>query len=200
MSHLPSANHDAERQELNALMSRLAEGDRSALAPLYERLWVKVSRFCTGLLANAAEGEDLAQQALLKLMGQAAAYDRERDALSWAFAIAAWECRSVLRRDRRRRELLAENGALLQQQTEQPWYEDTSHAALERKQLREKLHALMQALPESERLSVEAILTGHETPTGATWRKRKQRALARLRTLWRQADDQAEDIEDRGIS
>jgi RNA polymerase sigma-70 factor (ECF subfamily) len=93
---------DAERAELRRLMERLADGDRGAFRPAFDLLWPRLRAF--GLRYARADGEDAAQQALLRVFSRASEYDRERDALAWALGIAAWECRTFRRKRQRRRE------------------------------------------------------------------------------------------------
>src|SRR5690606_17511304 len=47
--------------KLQALLSRLADGDRSACDPTFELSWPLVSRFAERALAGAPEAEDAAQ-------------------------------------------------------------------------------------------------------------------------------------------
>src|SRR5438045_531364 len=92
------------RQEVHDLMARLADGDRAAFAPLYQLLWPALRAFCRRGMAHDADGDDAAQQALLNLFARADEFDAGRDALTWAFGIAAWECRTLKQRRLRRRE------------------------------------------------------------------------------------------------
>src|SRR5256885_14287747 len=81
-----------------------ADGDRAAIEPLFQALWPSVVAYATRFVGDAALAEDCAQDALVKLFGQLDRYDRERDALTWALAIATWECRTQRRRIARRAE------------------------------------------------------------------------------------------------
>jgi DNA-directed RNA polymerase specialized sigma24 family protein len=90
---------------LDALMARLAEGDRSAFSPVFERLWPPALRLCANMLKNDADAADAAQHAMEKILVRASDYDPSRPALPWALAIASWECRTILRRRFRRREI-----------------------------------------------------------------------------------------------
>ena len=92
-------------------MARLADGDRSAIAPAFDLLWPVLSRFCRRALASEADGEDAAQEAMVKLFARAASFDPGRDGLAWALTIAAWECRTARRRVGRRREAMLEEAA-----------------------------------------------------------------------------------------
>ncbi|MCA9600446.1 MAG: sigma-70 family RNA polymerase sigma factor, partial [Myxococcales bacterium] len=90
--------------ELDVLMARLADGDRSAFTPVFEALWDPVVRVCQAALQHEEDAADAAQQAMEKILVRASEYDASRPALPWAVAIAAWECRTVRKQRSRRRE------------------------------------------------------------------------------------------------
>jgi RNA polymerase sigma-70 factor (ECF subfamily) len=173
----------ARRQELVDLMARLADGDRDAFAPLYAALWPLVRDFCRRALAHDADGDDAAQQALVDLFARAPEYEHGRDAVAWAVGIAAWECRSVRRRHHRRRE-----DAL---PPDTPLRDDAS--APEDEVLRRDLLAaagdVLGTLRADDVTTITAAIDGD--PDGragiapATFRKRLERALGRLRAAWR---------------
>ena len=82
----------ADRAALQRLMSAAADGDRAALDPLFHALWPPIVRYATRFLGgDASLAEDCAQDAIVKLFGQLARFDRERDALTWALAVTTWE-------------------------------------------------------------------------------------------------------------
>ena len=168
-----------ERAELRRLIGRLADGDRTAFGPVFDLLWPRLRAFTVQLI-GAADGEDAAQSALLKVFSRASEYDRERDGLAWALGIAAWECRTLRKRRERRREefALAPEPALA------PDASSPEEAAIDR-----DLQAAAQAvLGELRPIDVETILaiaSGRRAVQGATFRKRAERALARFRMAWR---------------
>src|SRR5690606_31373221 len=90
--------------DLDALMARLADGDRSVLKAVFEALWGPIERLCRSWLGNEADAADAAQEAMHKILERASDYDRARPALPWALAIAGFECRTLARRRQRRRE------------------------------------------------------------------------------------------------
>ena len=92
------------RAELDALMARLADGDRAAFTPVFRALWAPMVRFCRTLTNNEADAADAAQMAMEKLLERAHEYDPKRPAMPWALAIAGWECRTLARKRSRRRE------------------------------------------------------------------------------------------------
>jgi RNA polymerase sigma-70 factor, ECF subfamily len=166
-----------DRPELDVLMARLADGDRSAFTPVFERLWAPTLRLCTSVLKNDADAADAAQQAMTKILERASDYDPVRPALPWALGIAGWECRTTLRRRTRRRESPAE--ALPEAAT--PGFEDDLQDA---DLARAALQALGQ-LSDADRSTLEASFWETAPASGPTMRKRRERALVRLRDAMR---------------
>lgn len=169
-----SVGHESEAQ-LDALMGRLAAGDRGAFEPRFHALYPRALRFAQRRL-SAAAAEDVAQSALLKVFAHASRFVPGRSALPWFYAIVANEIRSV------RREARA------------PLVTDAEHEAQEggshEDQLleRELLRALERAIDSLDDASAEAIRAqlGHGVRpelTSPTFRKRVSRAYARLRLL-----------------
>ncbi len=163
--------------DLDALMARLADGDRSAFSPVFRRLWPPVHRMCSSLTSNAADADDAAQQAMEKILTRASDYDPTRPALPWALAIAGWECRTLGRWRSRRREVseaaIPEHGA---------WPD----LEFERRELGEAARRAMDELSLTDRETLMATFW-HEAAavSGATLRKRRERALGRLRDAFR---------------
>ncbi|HKU41742.1 MAG TPA: sigma-70 family RNA polymerase sigma factor [Polyangiales bacterium] len=165
--------------ELKALLTRLAEGDRSAFAPAFGELWPHVMRLCTSMLKNEADAADAAQQAMERILVRAAEYDPRRPALPWALAIASWECRTLLRKRTRRREV-TETAVGDQVAASNP------EQQLEEQELARAVHAAMGELSELDRETLLATFWEQDPAvSGMTLRKRRERALQRLRTLWK---------------
>jgi len=177
----------AQRAQLQDLLTRLADGDRTAFPALFERVWPLLRRFAERALpgAGAGEAEDAAQQALLKVFARAATFDPQKPALSWILALAVWECRTVRRRALRRREQAdapLEHLAAPEKSPEQ---------ALVERDLEAALAEAVGGLRPSDAETIRAALAGC-APAGvaaATFRKRLERALGRLRTAWRARHD-----------
>ncbi|HEX2730309.1 MAG TPA: sigma factor [Polyangiaceae bacterium] len=164
--------------ELDALMARLADGDRSVFGTVFDLIWTPVRRFCTGLLAQEADAEDAAQEAMQKVLERASQYDRKRAAMPWILSIAAWECRTILRKRTRRRE-----SNELPEQTAGDHAEDDLVN-------RNLIAAAVLALGELSELDREALVAAFwdeslAKSSNATFRKRKERALGRLRETFR---------------
>jgi RNA polymerase sigma-70 factor (ECF subfamily) len=170
------------RLEIQQLAARLADGDRSAIEPVFRAVWPTVRAFCARALRGAPEAEDVAQMALLKFFDQLEDLDRTRDAVAWVITIAAFECRTHVRWQQRRSQgQAASEPDDLSSDARSP-----EQNALERDLVacaREVLETLSEA-------DVRTILTSlgeerGEQTKDAAFRKRLQRALGRLRDAWR---------------
>jgi DNA-directed RNA polymerase specialized sigma24 family protein len=174
----------ARRQRIHDAMLRLADGDRAAFDPLFDELWPLLRRFCARTLGDDAAGQDAAQEALLRVLAHAGEHDRERDALTWALGIAAWECRSVRRRRQRRRD-----DAPLAADLADPGERPDEIAA--RRDLLAAAADITGALSALDADTLWSAWTGERDPAipAATFRKRLERALARFRASWRSRHD-----------
>lgn len=162
---------------LDQAMARLAEGDRSAFTHVFELLWPRTLRLTTSILKNDADAADAAQQALARIFERADEYDPKRAALPWALGIASWECRTILKRRARRREVAVDDvlTATTGGQEEQ----------VER-QLVEAAATALGTLSATDRETLLATFWEEVASVGgATLRKRRERALVRLRAAFR---------------
>ena len=168
--------------DLTQHMDRLADGDRSAFGPLYAALKPRVHALCRAMLGHEQDAEDAMQQVMEKIFARASTYEQGRPVAPWALGIAAWECRGYRQKRKRRREdaLVEEAGELLARNA---LSEDIARADLQRLAL-QALHEL--SATDREVLTAtfwdEATLAG---VTGATKRKRRERAIERLRVSFR---------------
>lgn len=168
----------AARNELNVALSRLASGDRAAFRPVFSQAEPVVRRFVARLVPPA-DADDAAQQALLNVFARAAEYDGERDALTWILAIAAYESRTFRNRALRRREALGADVSHL------PAGDSPEQTVVEA-DLRRALGDVMRTLRPDDVSTLAAALNGRRPDVApATFRKRLERAVARLRTAWR---------------
>lgn len=173
-------DHERKR-ELGALMARLAGGDRAAFDPIYEALWPVVRGFARRALQGSADADDAAQVALVKVFARAAEYDGERDALAWVLGVTAYECKTFRQKQRRRREApeLAHDVPTPSATPEElVLTRDLEAAALE----------VLGSLRPADSEVLHALIEGRRPP-GATFRKRLERALVRLRTAWSSRHD-----------
>src|SRR5438477_7055268 len=166
-----------ERAELRRLMQRLADGDRGAFSPAFALLWPRLRAFAVRYV-GAADGEDAAQAALLRVFSRGGEYDGDRDALAWALGIAASECRTLRRQRQRRRE----------EPVPPPERADVraspEEVAIER-DLSVAAEAVLGSLRPMDLETIMAMAGGPRAVQGATFRKRLARALARFRLAWR---------------
>ena len=170
---------DGSLSDLQELMVRLADGDRSAFPPVYERLW-PLLRSVTARHLPAADAEDAAQEALLKVFRRASEFDPRRSALAWALGIARWEIRTARRRRHRRRE-----DPLTPATERSPAAENPEESVLERDMVR-MMEDTLGALSPEDLETLRLFRNGERAAVAAaTFRKRVERALARLRAAWR---------------
>jgi RNA polymerase sigma factor (sigma-70 family) len=169
------------RAELQRNLQRLAEGDRAAFRPLFDLAWPTVQRVATRMMSSAADADDAAQGALLKLFERACEFDSARDALAWIVGIVSYECLSLRKKRARRRE--HDGAALDAVADERAGAEELVMA----RELEEIALAAVEELRPEDRATIRAALFGDVERAGkpATFRKRLERALGRLRAAWR---------------
>ncbi len=158
--------------ELDVLMARLAEGDRSAFEPLFRALHPRALRLARAR-TDAASASDVAQSALIKVFARASEFSPGRPVLPWFYAVLANELHSFARKQRRTVPL--EEVSLADEY-------DQEAELLQR----ELSRALELAIGELDREAAEAIyamLERGERPNidPVAFRKRVSRAYARLR-------------------
>lgn len=162
--------------ELDRLMKALASGDRSAFTPVFRALWEPVLKLSQKLVGDDAP--DVAQTAMLHVLERAHEYDPRRPALPWALGIAAWECKTQRKKYERRRETGVEAAP----------ESDGGSAAADQEQ-RLLISAAMDAmgtLSEADQQTLIETYWDIASPvSGATLRKRRERALTRLRDAFR---------------
>jgi RNA polymerase sigma-70 factor (ECF subfamily) len=168
------------RREVHAAMSRFADGDRAAFRPVFDALWPVILDFTNRMLRDEAEAEDAAQRALLKVFHRISQLDRNRDGVAWAMTIAAYEAMTLRNRRTRRREEPDERVRVI---------EDAAPSQCDRliaEQLRAAVHAAIGELGPRDQAALQAVLDD-QPHRGETVRKRRFRAVARLREAWRKA-------------
>jgi RNA polymerase sigma-70 factor (ECF subfamily) len=171
--------------DLDADLARLADGDRSAFSPVFATLWPVISRFCERALGSTADGEDAAQVTMQKLFSQVSRYDRSRPAVAWALAIAAWECKTIRRKATRARTVPLPDVDVLTSADHSP------EQAVVNRDLEAAVSAALEQLPSADQQTLRLVVAGinADQASRATFRKRKQRALARLRGVWKRMYD-----------
>jgi len=171
--------HPAARRSLNGMMARLADGDRFAFDDAYGLLWPALLAFCKRALAPS-DAEDAAQLALLKVFNRASTYERDKDGLTWAITIAAWEVRTIRKRHLRSRTSPMDADEHVSSAI------DPETAAIDR-ELVDAARAVLGSLSESDQETLMATFAD-ERPTevsAVAFRKRRERALGRLKSAWR---------------
>lgn len=163
---------------LETLVARLADGDRAAFAPIFRLLWVPVFRLCTSILNNEADASDAAQEAMVKVLARASDYDPTRPVMPWALAIAAWECRTIARRRTRRREVPDES-------EQESFFLHAENDFIERDLARAALEAVGQLSVIDRETLMATFADEAANVSGATLRKRRERAVDRLRRTFK---------------
>lgn len=169
------------RKAIHDALVRLADGDRAAFAVVLEDLWPLVLRFVERSAGRGADAEDIAQEVFLKICARISDFDRRRDALSWVFGIASYEVMTHRRRRQRRREVHDESSVATRVDDSA-----TQEESLLRGEMLRAFEEIVGSLDDDDRraLGLERSSSAENAPA-ATLRKRKQRALDRLRGLWR---------------
>ena len=170
-----------QREALQRDLARLADGDRDAFHSVFVRLWPLVRGF-VGRHVPSADADDAAQEALVKVFARTAQFDPRRDALTWVLTLAAYEIKTVRRRHQRRREATSPVSEAL---AGMPDPAAGPEEIAIRQQQEDVVAAALALLRPEDEATLRAYMTG-EPPDlpGATFRKRVQRALQRVRALW----------------
>lgn len=171
------------RSQLNRSMAALADGDRSAFESVYRTLWPMLARFVAVMSKDRMIAEDVAQQAMLKILGKISTFDRSMDAVAWSMAIAVNEYRSYRRRLVNRRVLHAD----CNEYAAEPLDDETPEAIAIRNDLANAVRAILRDLrPQDFEVVIAAVYERHRPPmAAAVFRKRLQRALAAIRVIWK---------------
>ena len=98
---------EAARAAVDGLVIR-ARRDADALGELYERHYPAVLRYCVHRLFCRDAAEDATSEVFLRVAKHIGSFPgrTERDFVNWLYAIATNEANAVIRRSKRRRELL----------------------------------------------------------------------------------------------
>jgi RNA polymerase sigma-70 factor (ECF subfamily) len=168
------------RKAIQDAMVRLADGDRSAMNVLVTELWPVILLFAQRGLRHEQDAEDVAQEVFLRICARISDFDRQRDGLSWAFGIASYEIMTVRKRRKRRRELSG-TGELAARADGSASQEE---AAIQH-EVTAAIALAVGELSAEDRASLGFEVAALPDAKAATFRKRRQRALDRLRTIWR---------------
>jgi RNA polymerase sigma factor (sigma-70 family) len=170
---------DPIEEELDACMSRLAEGERAAFDPLFRALYPRAVRLARRELGEALAA-DAAQSVLMNVFAHAGEFCAGKPVLPWFYAIAASELRTLRRRGviARRREAAETLAADLASR-------DDPESELAERELYDALARAIASLDDDSAGAIASMLHGTERPsvTASAFRKRVSRAYARLRWL-----------------
>jgi len=167
-----------ERARLHAAMVRFADGDRTAFREVFDGLWPTCLALATRSRMQRADAEDAAQRAILTVFARIVDLDRARDGAAWAMTITAFEVLTMRKQRARRREAARDHDR-----------EDEQALASEQlvaHELATHVQALIGDMSDRDREALDAMLSGRK-PRGETERKRRFRAIERLRAAWRKA-------------
>lgn len=169
-----------DRSKLNELMNRVSSGDRSAIDPLFEDLRPVILTFATKILTSSLEAEDVTQQVLINIFSRSSEFIQGKDALSWVFGITAYECKTQKKKTSRRKE---DGDALISRIQATENFEDK----LIINQLQDLLKDIIADLPSLDKETILLSIEDSLKPEvgSATYRKRLQRAMTRLKQAWR---------------
>jgi len=170
----------AERRAIHDAMVRFGDGDRAAFRDVFDGLWPILLGLAMRSLPSHADAEDAAQRAILKVFDRIVDLDRSRDGVSWAMTITAFEVLTLRRQRHRRRE------DDLPGEVEVADHQPLAIDQILDDELRDSLRATIDEMSELDREALSALLLGR-TPVGEAARKRRFRAMERLRSLWRKA-------------
>ena len=170
----------AARAALKEDVMRLRDGDRGASRAVFSALWPAALAYARAQLGNDADAHDAAQQGLIKLFAQVTAYDEGRSPLGWALALVTWECRTL--RTQRRRRRVDDGADVSAVATNAPDLDDVIGDRLEKSVEVARVAAGIIALDDVDQRTLRAMLDG-EAAGAPRDRKRRQRALSRLKAL-----------------
>jgi RNA polymerase sigma-70 factor (ECF subfamily) len=94
-----------------ALMGRYCDGDSAAFHSLYSLVAPRLLGYLMGLIGERAAAEDLLQATFIKLHEAREIYVRGADPIPWMYTIAHRTCLDELRKRKRSRVKLTEDGA-----------------------------------------------------------------------------------------
>jgi RNA polymerase sigma-70 factor, ECF subfamily len=145
----PRAGPEADRDQ--ALVDRARRGDADAFGDLVRAYQHRIVNFTRAMLTDAADAEDVAQEAFLRAYRGLRGFRGGSSFKTWLYQIAANTARTHLARRRDRPEQAAGDPAATPEAFGQPATgEDVETAVIHR----DRLDRALQALPEDMRLAV----------------------------------------------
>ena len=169
----------AARRTLQHDLRRLKDGDRAAARPVFDALWPACLALAKSQLRDDDDANDAAQTALMRLFHEVAGFDEARSGLGWGLALVTWECRTIQKKRTRTRSRSAPLEDVVDVATPGDLLGDLVRA----EDVRRVARAFVD-LDDHDQQTLRALLDG-DTAGHPTLRKRRQRALDRLRALLR---------------
>lgn len=187
MGFIVGQTDDGNKVRDEALVRRAKAGDREAFGRLVDRFQAPVYRVVRGILSDASDAEDVAQEAFLRAYESLAKFRGESGFFTWLYRIAVNEALRA-----RKRRAFAPIDAVPEAEAPRPETPDEdgpSPAALERLlgMLSDEFRAIV-VLRDLEGLSYQEIAETLEIPMG-TVESRLFRARRELRELWRKSKE-----------
>jgi len=174
--------NQGQRASLNQMMAKLADGDRSVFDEIYSVVFPVIRSFAVKYVQHSSDRDDIAQETLAKIFSQAHKYQKSSDALSWVLTIAAFECKTLRQKYRRRREdHMPADSAI----SNIPDGRNTEHDVIDEDLRKAAIGILSELKVQDQETILAAILeTAKPDIPAATFRKRLQRSIATLRSAW----------------
>jgi RNA polymerase sigma-70 factor (ECF subfamily) len=180
--------HDRVEETDEALIGRIARGDRQAFVRIFSAYAGKVKTYLLRLGAPSAAAEDLAQDAMVAVWRRAASFDASKaKASTWIFVIARNAWIDKLRREKT--ELAYRSVTIVSEQSE----EESPDVAAMRGQTEAQVAAALATLSDEQRQVVQLaffedrphseIAERLALPLG-TVKSRLRLALIKLRAHW----------------
>jgi RNA polymerase sigma-70 factor, ECF subfamily len=133
-----------------ALIGRIATGDKVAMQVLFARHHVRVYRFVLRLVRDQTQAEDLISEVFLDVWRQAGRFEARSAVSTWLLAIARYKALSALRR-RPDEELDEDTAAAIEDPGDDP------ETALEKKDKGEILRKCLTALSPEHREIIDLV-------------------------------------------
>jgi RNA polymerase sigma-70 factor, ECF subfamily len=133
-----------------ALMARIAAGDRDAMRALYLRHHIRVHRFVLRVVRNQAIAEDVLSEVFLDVWRQGGSFEGRSAVSTWLLAIARFKALSALRK-RPEEELDDEGAAAVVDPVDSP------EVAVQKKDASEILRDCLNALTPDHREIIDLV-------------------------------------------
>lgn len=189
---MPSALDVNEGDEV--LMRRVADGNRRALGTLYDRHGERAYGLALSVVGREADAEEVVADAFLQVWASADDFDPERGKVStWLSMIVRSRAIDRIRATKRRREAIERSAEADPEGLSAPLAtpEPSPEQQARRKEIRERLDAMLSEIPEEQRraitlayfdgLTQSEIAETREIPLG-TVKSRIRAGMKKLRT------------------